>query len=204
MVQNALNTHSSAAPKNADSRSAGWSRTRSTSDRMRAGHRRLLCLGSFGNRARSNNINASIPSAAIPYTERHPKNDASTPLNVRASRIPISSPLKTVPSTRPRLFSGASCAAKGTITCTAAPHRPTAKLATEIQMRFRAVATPHNARHAPTSSAVRSARRSKLSPSGTKTSMPIAVPTWVSIATSPIMPTLTENVRAIAASNGCT
>ncbi len=113
VVQNALNTQNSAAPRNAD-----FAQRRMLAHQIHERphqlwpRERLFCGGTFGNRARSSSTRTSIASAAITYTERHPKNDAATPLNVRASRMPSSSPLNTVPSTRPRLFSGASSRSK--------------------------------------------------------------------------------------------
>ena len=44
----------------------------------------------------------------------------------RASMIPIMSPLDTMPTTRPRVASGARCAASGTRICTATEPRPIA------------------------------------------------------------------------------
>ena len=56
---------------------------------------------------------------------------------------------------------------------------------------------------AATSSVEISARRSYLSPSGTNTSMPVAMPICVSMNTAPICVTDRPNSRAMSASSGC-
>ena len=60
----------------------------------------------------------AITTAATPYTARHPASPATTPANVRESRMPMSSPPISVPITLPRSASLASVAAYGTSICT--------------------------------------------------------------------------------------
>ncbi len=57
---------------------------------------------------------------------RHPATWATTPETVRASRIPVSSPVMMRATTRPRRSSGARSAAKGIITWPATEAAPTA------------------------------------------------------------------------------
>ena len=66
-----------------------------------------------------------MPPAATRTPTRQPNAAATKPLNVRASRIPISSPLITVPTTRPRSYSAASEELMGTITWATLAVKPT-------------------------------------------------------------------------------
>jgi hypothetical protein len=119
----------------------------------------------------------NISADANQYTVRQPYCAPTMPLNVRASRTPMSSPLNTVPTMRPRSFGGARCAASGTTTCTVAAAPPTKKQARLNHNTFDAVAARAQATASATSSAEIKPRRSYLSPSGTKNSIPRPVPT---------------------------
>ena len=134
---------------------------------------------------------------------RQPYAAPNTPLKVRASSAPTSSPPSTVPTIRPRSRSGAWCAANGTITCTVEAVRPTTKLATLSHTTFGELAVNASATEAATSSVEISRRRSYLSPSGTKISMPVPMPICVSMNTAPTWVTDRPNSRAMSASSGC-
>ena len=76
-------------------------------------------------------------------------------------------------------------AAKGTMMCPFAAKAPIANVATASQTGFGATAMRSSATHDASSSTSTSARRSYLSPSGTKKNIPTAVPAWLSMATVP-------------------
>ncbi|MNK89990.1 hypothetical protein D3C87_1100200 [compost metagenome] len=90
----------------------------------------------------------------------------------RANMIPISSPLVTLPTTRPRIWSGARCAANGTSTCTATEHRPMAQPATRNTLAWVASAAAVSATAQPPISVRISLRFSTRSPSGTSSTSP--------------------------------
>ena len=73
-------------------------------------------------------------SPAIPHIPR-PRRDST-----RASRTPLSRPLITVPTTRPRAAGSARSAANGMICCAVAPPAPTSADATTSADRFGAIA----------------------------------------------------------------
>src|ERR1035438_904343 len=102
-------------PMTAASRSSGCSRTKARMERRRSGYgmeMRGLLVGSCLARIAARE---SMSAAAIPYTARQPNSAPRKPLAVRASRIPISSPPRTVPTTRPRSSGADTCAANGRI-----------------------------------------------------------------------------------------
>ncbi|ESH95083.1 hypothetical protein B551_0219840 [Cupriavidus sp. HPC(L)] len=61
---------------------------------------------------------ASVIAAAATKTARHPSASASRLDSGRASRMPDNSPPMMVPTVRPRVASGARCAASGIRICT--------------------------------------------------------------------------------------
>ena len=90
----------------------------------------------------------------------------------RAAMIPIIRPLITEPTTRPRVASGARCAASGTMICAPADPRPIAKAqarkaAGELASAAEASAIALSATHTTTS-----LRFSTRSPSGTRNTRP--------------------------------
>ncbi len=112
--------------------------------------------------------------AAAPYTARHPASWATTPENVRDSRMPISRPLISVPITRLRCSSGASVAAYGTSICTTTEVTPTTMASEPSSSRFGATALAARASVSTASSPVSSGRRRAMSPIGTTSSRPAA------------------------------
>ena len=116
----------------------------------------------------------SISPAPIQNIARQPRCVPMKPAAVRDRRMPMSSPLITVPTTRPRSVGGARCAAKGTSSCGTTVVMPTAKLAATIHARLGASAAPIKARLTSTVMVTMTRRRSWLSPRGTMSSMPAA------------------------------
>ena len=88
---------------------------------------------------------ATIRAAAIPYIARHPRYSPTRPLTVRAARMPMSRPLMTVPTTRPRSEGSARWAANGTSNCGVIEVTPTTRLAAASQAKLGAAATPSRA-----------------------------------------------------------
>ncbi|MNP68898.1 hypothetical protein D3C76_1649200 [compost metagenome] len=68
---------------------------------------------------------AAINTAAIMNIARQPKWSATTLDTGRASRMPSSKPPMIPPTTRPRVSSGARCAASGIRICTETELNPT-------------------------------------------------------------------------------
>ena len=105
---------------------------------------------------------------------RHPAAWATSPDTVRASRMPISSPVMMRATTRPRRSSGARSAAKGIMTWPATEAPPTATEARPKSQMFGASAQPTSATVEIKKSRVTSARRGWRSPSGTISKRPAA------------------------------
>ncbi|AMM23689.1 hypothetical protein AX767_04505 [Variovorax sp. PAMC 28711] len=111
-------------------------------------------------------------SAEIQNTARQPRPAATRLENGRASMIPPTSPAMMLPTTLPRVASGARWDAKGTSTCAATAHRPTTN---EAAMKVTAdpeSAMPTSPNTAPTSAPTTSRRFSTTSASGTSRSSP--------------------------------
>lgn len=64
-------------------------------------------------------------AAAVRYTERQPLKSVNTPANVRARRMPITTPLVTIPSIRPRSVGLDSVDANATSVCVTVARKPT-------------------------------------------------------------------------------
>ena len=85
----------------------------------------MRALGARTGKARQRTTaSAIIITAEAINTARHEDWAAMKLETGRASMIPIISPLDTIPTTRPRIASGARCAASGTRICTATEPRP--------------------------------------------------------------------------------
>ncbi|MNR06851.1 hypothetical protein D3C85_1229450 [compost metagenome] len=116
----------------------------------------------------------SIRMAATQYTVRQLPTSASAPAAVRASRIPSSSPLMTVPTALPRSWGAASVAAKGTriwATTDSMPVRAVPTIRAVILVAKAEISSP------PADSRLISTireRRSNMSPSGTSSISPTA------------------------------
>jgi hypothetical protein len=172
--QNALNAANSAPPVSDASRSP-----RSSTARCHIEPSSLpydsVDVGVLRGR-RSTITAASTTSAATdaPNTARHPKYSATKPAAVRASRMPSSSPLITVPTAWPRSAGGAISAANGTACCAIVASTPIARLAAASTASDGAAAATISAIDRPAICIRISPRRSKRSPSGASTNMPAA------------------------------
>ena len=103
---------------------------------------------------------------------RHEASSPMSPLTVRASRIPMSSPLMTVPTTRPRSSSPASEEASGTSTCAATDVSPSSARPPASAAKDGAIAQTAAPMPLRTSRVVTRPRRSRRSPSGTRSASP--------------------------------
>ncbi len=121
---------------------------------------------------------------------------------MRASRIPVSTPLITVPTTRPRSWSAASVAANGTSSWVTADVTPTTIMAAASTLKTGAIATTARATEHTSSIRQASARRSSRSPSGTSRASPIAKPICDAVTSSPAAASLTPRLDEIASSSG--
>ena len=114
----------------------------------------------------------SIATAANPNTTLQPNSSAISPLSVRESSTPSSSPLITVPTTFPRSWGAARCDDIGTTTWPMNVATPTSS--TAVANTARSGATAEIAW--PTARQIRltviSLRRSTRSPSGTRKARP--------------------------------
>ncbi|MCY1553772.1 hypothetical protein D9M68_902910 [compost metagenome] len=117
---------------------------------------------------------ASIRMAATQYTVRQLPTSASTPAMVRASNMPSSSPLMTVPTALPRSCGAASVAAKGTRIWATTDSMPVRAVPTIRTVMLGAKAEmsrlPEDSRLISTMRL----RRSNISPSGTSSIRPTA------------------------------
>ena len=116
--------------------------------------------------------------------------------------MPITRPLITMPTARPRRSGAARCAANGTNICGDTENRPTKKMAAASHTYEVAIATPIRLIAAPVSIRRIRRRRSLMSPSGRNSSTPIAKPIWPSITITPIAGGEAPNARPISASSG--
>ncbi len=91
---------------------------------------------------------------------------------MRASRIPVTTPLVTRPTTRPRTAGGASDAAKATSVCVTTASSPVAAMPASSIADVRAADTMTNAATRRRSWATMSRLRSTTSPSGTRKKSP--------------------------------
>lgn len=114
----------------------------------------------------------------------------------------MSSPLITVPTTRPRVASGASDAASGTTICATAELTPTAKIAATSARNVGATAATTSPAAVTASRTVTSRRRSRRSPSGTSRASATAYPSWDAVTSSAAVPVVIAKSPAIAASSG--
>ncbi|MNM17909.1 hypothetical protein D3C81_281910 [compost metagenome] len=162
------------APINEASLSVAYFRTRLPREARSWPYDAVVSGRATGSTLRSRSESVSIMAAAIQYIARQPRRSPTIPAAVRASRMPNSSPLITVPITFPCSAGLASCAARGTITCGTTVVMPIRKLAAYIQVRLCDSANP--IRDTATQARSREIRplRSRISPSGTKKSMPRA------------------------------
>jgi hypothetical protein len=115
---------------------------------------------------------ATIRAAETPNTVRQEVCEAMKLATGRATMMPIIRPLITAPTTRPRMASGARCAASGTMICTPTAPSPiapeqTRKAVEEVVTAAKARAIALNATQAMTSR-----RFSTRSPSGTTNTSP--------------------------------
>ena len=130
--------------------------------------------GCAGSVKRSTTPITPIRPAATKNMVRQPRCVPTKPAAVRDRRMPMSSPLITVPTTRPRSEGAASCAAKGMSSCGTTVVTPMAKLAATITSRLGASPAATSATPTQPHSTRMTLRRSRLSPSGTRNSMPTA------------------------------
>ncbi|MNT42200.1 hypothetical protein D3C72_1786010 [compost metagenome] len=117
---------------------------------------------------------STIRMAATQYTVRQLPTSASAPAAVRASRMPSSSPLMTVPTALPRSWGAASVAANGTriwATTDSMPVRAVPMIRTAMLVAKAEIKRPPAASRF--ISTIR-ARRSNMSPSGTSSISPTA------------------------------
>jgi hypothetical protein len=118
--------------------------------------------------------NTTTSTAAAKYTLRHPATSATSPARVRASKIPMSSPLITFPTTVPRLASLASSAASGINICAATEPSPTTtRTAISVPM-FGEIAASTRPTAVIASTAGTRRRRDTMSPIGTSRPSPSA------------------------------
>jgi len=127
-----------------------------------------------GSTRRKTAASRSMMAAAITYTGRQLPAEAIRPLTMRASIIPMMSPLMTVPTTWPRWASGAIEAAIGTTICATTDVTPAIARALASTAKPGAAAAAASAAAVITSSLVMSRRRSSRSPRGTSSARPRA------------------------------
>ncbi|CAM5367357.1 hypothetical protein SALBM135S_08520 [Streptomyces alboniger] len=108
-----------------------------------------------------------MTNAAKTNTSRQFPNSASAPAMVRASMMPMSRPLITVPTTAPRSWSAANEAAIGTTICATAETAPTSATEAYSAPSEGEAAAPRRATALRASSPLTSRRRSSTSPNGT-------------------------------------
>ena len=128
-----------------------------------------------GNARESTAASATIIAAEAMKTARQEIRAAMKLATGRASMIPIMSPLDTIPTTRPRVASGARCAASGTRICIATEPRPIAPAQTRNTAAEGANAAAASATALKATEARASLRFSIRSPSGTMNMQPGAV-----------------------------
>ncbi len=110
--------------------------------------------------------------AEVANTKRQELSEARKLEAGRASMIPIISPLITEPTTRPRVASGARCAASGTMICAPADPRPIAKAQARKTLGELARAAEATATALSATQTTTSFRFSRRSPSGTRKTSP--------------------------------
>ena len=149
-------------------RASGISEDRSSRYRIRASERLV------GNIVRSSAAMATIIAAATAYITRQPNQVPMKPATVRASKIPMSMPPITIPTARPCAFGWDSADAIGAITCGTTLNIPVIREVAISTHASGADAVPSSDTVTISSSAVASARRSTISPSGAKNRSPSA------------------------------
>ena len=111
--------------------------------RARVGQRRRG--PDFGQAAAQHRLSATISAAESPKTSLQPPSSAMMPLAVRATRIPTSRPLITLPTTRPRSRSAASVLASGSRICATTEVTPTMSSAAASRPKLGAAAVAASA-----------------------------------------------------------
>src|SRR5215468_3551213 len=177
--QNIEKLANDSAPTAQRRRSTGSRRTIAASDASSARYGSRSLGATAGSATRSTAASPTITPAATTNTPRQPITVASVPLAVRDSSTPVSSPLITAPTTRPRSSGRASPTANGTIICVSDEHSPTAALAAASSASDGAAANASSAHAAASAVVTITARRSRTSPSGTSSSIPAAYPSCV-------------------------
>ncbi len=128
--------------------------------------------GMRGSTRRRVTARTTIAAAANQKTTRQPAAAAIRPLIVRASRIPISRPLITVPTTDPRSCSADSDELIGTTIWATTEVRPTTAIAPPSTAKAGAAAERASAAAVMSMVPLISPRRSCRSPSGTSSASP--------------------------------
>ncbi len=114
-----------------------------------------------------------MPTAASANTARQPSAAATSPLTVRATRMPINRPLITVPTTRPRSWSADSDELMGTMIWATTEVRPTTASAAPKTTKLGAAAATPRAAAVRIRVPLMRPRRSRRSPTGTSRARPI-------------------------------
>ncbi|CAB5088865.1 hypothetical protein IST4116A_01362 [Burkholderia cenocepacia] len=172
--QNALNAANSAAPVSDASRSPRSSTARCHIEPSSLPYDSVDVGELRGSRSTITTASATSAATDAANTARQPKYSATKPAAVRASRMPSSRPLITVPTAWPRSAGGAISAANGTACCAMVARMPIARLATASTASDGAAAATISAIESPAICSRISPRRSKRSPSGASRNMPAA------------------------------
>jgi hypothetical protein len=107
-VQNPLNTANIRALVSTDSRNTGSPRHSGTAEAINRGQPSVTLGWLRGREYRSRIASTSMNTLAVANTLRQPSRAPRYPLNVRATSTPMSSPLMTMPTARPRCAGGAN------------------------------------------------------------------------------------------------